>query len=193
MRQFVVVAHGSPPEGFSLDDLPGAGRMDLLARSVAAALLLSHGIREDARCWLVFEDATVRVEGSEVRNLNPDERSTAARVRDALASREDAVGHVPVEASPGVYCSRRDLPSVLDEAGGTLVQLHEDGTPVVDLDPPADPTFVCSDHRDFAADEAALLDDRADARVSLGPERLHADQAITVAHNYLDTEGYARY
>jgi tRNA (pseudouridine54-N1)-methyltransferase len=28
-------------------------------------------------------------------------------------------------------------------------------------------------------------------RVSLGPERIHADHAIVVAHNYLDTDGYA--
>jgi tRNA (pseudouridine54-N1)-methyltransferase len=27
----------------------------------------------------------------------------------------------------------------------------------------------------------------------VGPEALHADHAVTVAHNYLDTDGFASY
>jgi tRNA (pseudouridine54-N1)-methyltransferase len=76
---------------------------------------------------------------------------------------------------------------------GTVVHLHEAGTPVVDLDPPADPLFVLSDHRDFTDAEREVLGETAEERVRLGPRRLHADHAVTVAHNYLDTEGYERY
>jgi tRNA (pseudouridine54-N1)-methyltransferase len=47
MRQFVVVGHDAPTtDDFSLDDLPGAGRLDVLCRCITAALLLSHGIRD---------------------------------------------------------------------------------------------------------------------------------------------------
>ena len=52
---------------------------------------------------------------------------------------------------------------------------------------------MLSDHREFTDAEAQLLAERADERLSLGPRALHADQAITVAHNYLDTDGYSRY
>jgi tRNA (pseudouridine54-N1)-methyltransferase len=194
MREFVVLAHEDPGD-VSLSDLPGAGRLDLLARAVTASLLTSHGVREESRCWLVFRalDLTVRVEGGRVRRLNPDERSTAARLRDALDAREEAVGHQPVEVSPGVFCSRRPLATVLDAAGGRLLVLREEGDPVVDLEPPAAPTFVLSDHHEFTGDERALLEERADATVSLGTEPLHADQAVVVAHNFLDTGGYERY
>jgi len=197
MRQFVVVGHDAPtaPE-FSLDDLPGASRLDVLCRCVNAAFFLSHAIREDARCLLVLDDAfTLRFEGSELRRLNPDERSTGALVRNALDQREEAVGHVEVETSPGVYLSRRDFAATLADVaeGSAVVQLHEDGAPVVERDPPSDPAFVLSDHEDFTDREADLLADAADARVRLGPEALHADDAITVAHNYLDTGGFRRY
>jgi len=37
------------------------------------------------------------------------------------------------------------------------------------------------------------LGERADERVRLGPRKLHANHAITVAHNYLDTAGFTRY
>ena len=195
MRRFVVVGHETPLDaGFSLDDLPGAGRLDVLCRCVTSALLTSHGVREGATVSLVVGGSyTVRFEGREVRRLNPDERSTGARIRDALAEKDGAIGAMEAEPSPGVYVGRRGLESTLDRLDGTVVELHEDGDPVVEVDPPDDATFVLSDHRDFTDDETDLLAERADERVTLGPERLHADQAITVAHNWLDTAGFSRY
>ena len=74
-----------------------------------------------------------------------------------------------------------------------MVTLHAEGAPIVDLDSLSDPAFVLSDHREFTDAEAEFLESAADDRVSLGPEALHADQAITVAHNYLDTGGYTEY
>ena len=195
MRRFVVVGHGTPLDaGFSLDDLPGAGRLDVLCRCVTSALLTSHGVREDVTVSLVLGDAyTVRFEGREVRRLNPDERSTGARVRDALAAKDGAIGAMEAEPSPGVYVGRRGLGATLDRLDGTVVELREDGDPVVEVASPEDPVFVLSDHRDLTDEETDLLAERADERVTLGPERLHADQAITVAHNWLDTAGFTRY
>jgi len=194
-RQFVVVGHDAPTEpGFSLDDLPGAGRLDLLCRCVTATFLLSHDIRSEVRVRLVLGDEyTVRFEGPELQGLNPDERSTAALVRTALEQRREAVGHVPVETSPGVFLTRRGFEGALAAAAeeGTVVGLHEAGVPCVERTPPADPVFVLSDHRDFTDAEQARLEEVASVRVSLSPRRLHADQAVTVAHNWLDTGGHA--
>jgi len=198
MRQFVVIGHEAPttPE-FPLDDLPGAaGRLDLLCRAVNAALFLSHGIREDVRLRLVLGDTfTLRIEGDAVRGLHPDERSTAARIRSALAERDAAIGHQPVETSPGIYLSRMGVEATLRAAAeeGTLVQLQESGTPVVDGGIPDDPVFVLSDHHDFTADEQALLEELNARAISLGPRAIHADHAITVIQNYLDTDGFERY
>jgi tRNA (pseudouridine54-N1)-methyltransferase len=198
MRQFIVLGHDAPTTpDFSLDDLAGgAGRLDVLCRCVNSAFFLSHAIREEVRVHLVLRDElTVRFEGSELRRLNPDERSTAALIRGALDQRDEAIGHVEVESSPGVHLSKRGFEPVLEEVArdGTVVQLHEDGDPVVDVEPPENPLFVLSDHHDFGDEEADLLAEAADRRVRLGPELLHADHAITVAHNYLDTEGYTEY
>lgn len=194
MRQFVVLGHDTPlSSDFSLDDLPGAGRLDVLCRCVNSSLCLSHAIREDVRVWLVLQNEfTVRFEGAELRNLNPDERSTAALIRNALDAKDGAIGHMAAESSPGVRISRRGFEGVLEEIDGTLIALHEEGEPAVEVEPPTNPVFVLSDHRDFTAREAEVLRGRADARVRLGPERLHADHAITVAHNWLDTDGYTR-
>jgi tRNA (pseudouridine54-N1)-methyltransferase len=198
MRQFVITGHDVPTTpDFSLDDLAGgAGRLDVLCRCVNSAFFLSHAIREDVAVHLVLADEfTVTFEGSDLRRLNPDERSTAALIRTALEHREDAIGHMPAESTPGVSIRRMGFEPTLARVaeGATVVELHEDGDPIVDVEPPENPVFVLSDHHDFTDREADLLAETAARRVRLGPELLHADHAITVAHNYLDTGGFTRY
>ena len=196
MRHFVVRSHALPADAdVSLDDLPGTGRLDLLARCVTSAVLYSHGSRDDTGISLVVDGYVVEFDGGTLRRLNPDERSTAARIRDALGAREGAIGSMAATPSPGVSIRKGGLGSALEElgSGSTVVELHAEGQPVAEVAPPSDPVFVLSDHREFTDDESELLGRRADERLSLGPKAIHADQAITVAHNYLDTAGYTRY
>ncbi|WP_226481215.1 tRNA (pseudouridine(54)-N(1))-methyltransferase TrmY [Natrinema amylolyticum] len=200
MRQFVLIGHDVPTEpDFSLDDLAGgAGRLDALCRSITAAFVTSHGIREDVRVHLIAQnELTITFDGSDLQRLNPDERSTAALVRKALEHRDEAIGALPAEPSPGIEVYRRGFEGTLEEIAddGPIVQLHEDGKAVIDADVDAleNGIFVLSDHRDFTAEETALLEDVANQRLRLGPKLLHADQAITVAHHVLDTDGYERF
>ncbi|MFP9190308.1 tRNA (pseudouridine(54)-N(1))-methyltransferase TrmY [Natronosalvus vescus] len=200
MRHFVLLAHDVPIDGeFSLDDLAGgAGRLDAIARSITASFVTSHGIRTDVRVHVVVRDQfTITFDGAELRRLNPDERSTAALVRNALEQREEAIGALPAEPGPGIELYRRGFEATLEQVGsaGTVVQLYEDGEAIVDVSPETlvDPVFVLSDHHDFTDEEANVLETAVDRRLRLGPTVLHADQAITVAHHYLDTDGYAQF
>lgn len=198
MRQFIVLGHTAPTEpDFDLEDLAGgAGRLDVLCRCVNSAFFLSHAIREDVRMYLVLSDAaTIRLEGTELRYMNPDERNIASLLRQALETRGEAIGHTEVESTPGIYVSNRGFESVLKAAGreGTVVQLHEDGDPLPEMPPPEHPVFVLSDHQDFTDEEASMVAEAAEFRTSVGPERLHADHTISVVQNFLDTEGYSQY
>ena len=164
----------------------------------------------DALHLVAADEFTVTFDADDLRHLHPDERNVAARIRDALDAQDEAIGHMPADVSPGVELRRMGLEAtldrVLDDGGGsprsgtsagadgpTLVQLHEDGDPLVDAAPPTDPVFVLSDHNDFPPAERDLLADRADRRVRVGPKRLHADHTISVVHNWIDTDGYASY
>lgn len=192
-RTFVVVAHEATAEDFSLNDLAGSGRLDLMCRCVNAAFLTSHGLRRDVRLYLVFDDVTVWFEGSTLQGLNPDERSIAGLLRNAFERKDDVVGMQEVEARPGVHVSRWSLDDVLESAEGSVLELHEDGVPVSEVAPPANPIFVLSDHREFTEGERGVLGERRMERVRLGPRTIHSDHAVSVAHNWLDTDGYSKF
>lgn len=194
MRDMVLLLHEAPVDGgFSLDALPQHGRLDLGCRFLNAALLTSHGVRDDTDAYLVLSDeVVVRVEGAEVEGLNPDERSIAGVLRRALEERS----YREQEVQTGVYVSPGGLEDVLDDVGetsGDVVWMHEDGDAAADVEPLDDVVLVFSDHQEFTDGEAGLLEDLSDRRLSLGPHALHADHAAAVAHSWLDTRGYRSY
>lgn len=191
MRSFVLAAHEAPvDEGFSLDALPSHGRMDLVARFLNAALLTSHGVRDDAEARLVLSDeVVVRVDGGEVEGLNPDERSVAGVLRKAV----EEAGYREQEVQPGVYSGPADLEDAVADAGGTVVWMHEDGEHAVEVEPPDDATLVFSDHVEFTDGDVDVLEKWADLRLSLAPTALHSDQAAAAANVWLDTGGYESY
>lgn len=193
MRRFATVSHTGKGDGkWRLDDLPGsAGRVDVLCRNLQSALFLSHGLREDAEFYGVFLDPapqgkTVRIQGSAIQMLNPDERSTAARFQQAL----QAPWSVPdwKEVQRGLSVARFGLEGLLDDLKGrcTPVLLDPQGTPIESWSAPADPLFLLSDHVPFTPAEYELLDGRGAQRVSLGPHWYHGNHAIAVAHWWMD-------
>jgi tRNA (pseudouridine54-N1)-methyltransferase len=195
MKHFVVVGHKAATSGdFKLDDMAGgAGRLDILLRCINSALFLSHGIRRDTEILLVLQGEpdpprTIRINGSEVRYLNPDERSTGALLRNALLKKLDGE---EIRSSPGIYISRRSFEQVLDDLApvSRLVYLKEDGTDVRQQQLDGDLTFVLSDHQDLAESEEDMLVARGPLTVTLGPLSYHADHCITIMLNELDRRG----
>lgn len=196
MRRFLVIGHtAASAPGFSLKDLAGTGgRLDILARALPAAFLVSHGLRPDVELTTLHlgpptPPKAVRVRSKDLRHVNPDERSSALLLEKALGT--PTTGPVWQPSTPGVAVARLALADLLDDLGGDVVVLAEDGEDVVGATLPHDPLFVLGDHLGFTPEETALLAGRAKARVSLGPVSLQADQCIVVLHNHLDREGRA--
>ena len=188
MRRFVVIGHtAASAPGFSLKDLAGTGgRIDILARCMPAAFLVSHGLRPDVEltCLHLGPPApgkAVRMQSRDMRHLSPDERSSATLLEKALGA--PTTGPVWQPSTPGISVARLGLADLLD---GPVVVLAEDGVDVAKADLPPDALFVLGDHLGFTPEEDALLATRAVARVSLGPVSLQADQCVTVLHNHLD-------
>lgn len=194
MRRFILLAHTAvSAPGFKLDGMHSTGgRLDVVARCVPAALLVSHGVRADSELVTLHlgpptPPKALRFRGRDLRSLSPDERSVAGILEKALGAR--TTGPVWQPGAPGVDVAVMPLDELLGE--GPLVVLDEAGVDVASAALPADATFVIGDHLGFTDDERALFQKRGALRVSVGPISLHADQAIIVLQNTLDRRSSA--
>ncbi|HTW76157.1 MAG TPA: tRNA (pseudouridine(54)-N(1))-methyltransferase TrmY [Thermoplasmata archaeon] len=195
MRRFLLLAHRVPVHGgFTLNDLAGgAGRMDEIARAVSTAFTLSNDLRRDTEVTVLFVAAPTpaarRIDliGARLRYLNPDERSTAALLKNALV-RSQGLERV-VESSPGLSVGPADTIAALTEflrRPGT-VWLTEDGAPIVAHPiPPGDFGAVVSDPYDPSEGERAVLAGSGVPRLSVGPRSLRTSQVVDVVQNELD-------
>ncbi len=193
MRYFVITGHRAVSTGdFKLDDIAGgAGRLDILCRCVNSGFFLSHNLRKDVEvhlCMLGGDDPpkTIIFKGDELRYLNPDERSTASLIRNALLK---PVGpDEEVRSSPGVYVTRRSFADTLRMLSGlgSFVYLREDGTDCRGFDFPPNPIFVLGDNRDLTEEEESLLLSYRPERIGIGPLSLHADHCMILVQNEVD-------
>ncbi len=193
MRYFVITGHKAVTTGdFKLDDIAGgAGRLDILIRCVNSAFFLSHDLRKDVEIYLVLEggdDApkTVIFKGAEARYLNPDERSTASLIRNALLKKVKPGEEV--RSSPGVYNTRMSFADVLEQLSkkGSFVYLKEDGTDCREYDFPENPIFVLGDNHDLTEEEEQLLLSYSPDKICIGPYSLHADHCMIIVQNEVD-------
>ena len=192
-RRFVIVgrtAVASPD--FLLQDLPSTGgRLDVLVRSIRAALLVSHGVRRDTVLYLVLlggplAPRSLRFDGATAEYLRPDERSLAVLVQKSLAVPQESPAFVRVR--PGIASARGGLASVIADLGAmTPFVLDERAEDVREVGLDAeDAAYFLGDH--LGLDDAALAALAAiGARpIGVGPRSLHTDDAIAVLANELD-------
>ena len=198
MRTFIIVGHKAiTSPNFSLEDIPGtSGRLDILCRAVTAAFVLSHGIRKDVCVYLILLGGeipkTIRLDGQTLRHLNPDERTTAALLKKALA-----VPATPQWAmsTSGIFVRTGGLEQLLaDLKDAKLIYLREDGADIRGLDAcvnsgslSAEAAYILGDHTGMTPEEEALLEQAGAKVVSLGPTSLHADHCIVLLNWFLDT------
>jgi tRNA (pseudouridine54-N1)-methyltransferase len=191
MRRFVVVGHRAVTSGdFKLNDLCGStGRLDVLLRCVNSAFFLSHDFRRDVELYLILQGEpeppkTIRLVGSELKYLNPDERSTGALIRNALLKKLDKD---EIMSTPGIYISKTGLSGILSGLAekSKIVYLQEGGGELEPADG-QDYTFVLGDDKDLTSEEEAIVKKLASETASLGPLSYHSDHCIIQAHVIMD-------
>jgi len=192
MRTFIILGHRATTNpDFSLEDIPGtSGRLDILCRCINAAFVLSHGIRRDVQVFLVLGGGephkTLWLKGQELRHLNPDERTTAALLKKALAL---AAEREWSRSTPGISVRAGGLEELLQDLRSMkLFYLREDGADVrstcSDISGGA---FLLGDHLGMLPEEELLAEEAGAEIVSVGPVSLHADHCIVLLNWLIDT------
>ena len=185
-RNFVIIGHRAHTAAdWKLDDLcGGAGRLDVLVRCVTASLWKSHGIRKESDVWLILNGPpnapiTVHFSGKNIRYLNPDERSTAALIRNGLIKFKKEKG--AMETSPGLTMERIGLRDVLKKLPKPVL-LSESGKDEIG----EAKTFILGDDKDPTDEEMLVLADLP--AINLGRKSLLSYACVTLIHHHLDSE-----
>lgn len=155
-----------------------------------SAFFLSHGFRKDSELFLILqggEDApkTIRFYGPELRYLNPDERSTASLIRNALVKKFD---REEMKSSPGVYVSRKGFSEIMEMLSETsqFIYLKEDGKEIREFEFPENPCYILGDDKDPTPEEEEIISKYPSEKICIGPQSLHADHCIIIAMNEFD-------
>ena len=194
VRYFALVGHRAMSKGkLPLNDLAGgAGRMDVLIRGLMAALLKSHGIREDVEVILHLQGGPgphrrLKFIGSELKGFHAEERSVAGLIAKSIKEPMPAIGQW-VQRSPGVYDGGGTLERTLKEwKDTTLIRLDADAErlwnkkavlPSTSNSNSTDIGFILSDDLPLEIEEGIPR--------SLGSTWLQGHLAIGLCHFLLD-------
>lgn len=195
MRRFVLIGQTALASGaYSLDDLPGSsGRIDVLLRSLRAALLVSHGLRKNVVVYLILRGGglgprSLKVDGRSARFLRPDERSLATLMRKTLTQFDPQLPAGFHELRPGVSVCAGDLDEVLEDAGpGPRYVLDERGQDLRAQPLSGDSAlFVLGDHLGFDEPTRTRLAELGCQSLCVGPVSLHSDDVVCLVTNELD-------
>ncbi|AIY90425.1 tRNA (pseudouridine(54)-N(1))-methyltransferase TrmY [Geoglobus acetivorans] len=194
-RVFVLIANRAVTAPFNLNDLPGsAGRMDIVCRFISQSLFVSHGIRKNVTAYIILKGPpdpvkSIRVEGSQVRYLAPDERNIAGMINKALKT---DVGEGWTRVSPGIFISSKGLDDVLKELSGrNIYYLKETGKDIENVEV-SRPVFVIGDHLGVSEEDEKSILEISEEVISLEETAYQADQCVTILNYILDRREHDR-
>jgi tRNA (pseudouridine54-N1)-methyltransferase len=191
-RAFIIYSRkGVTTPKFSLNDLPGAGRMDLVARCVIYALWLSHKLRDDSKIYCILEGPpkppkTILFTPT-MRRVYPNERGVASWIRIALKAEESEEW---IEVNPGIRIAKKSIKGVSEELkdeGFEFYVLHEDGEDVRNIEFGDKVAFFLGDHIGLPERVEETLKRKYHAKsISLGKRSYLSSACISIVHNELD-------
>jgi len=193
MREFVLKASKAFTVPFDLNDLPEAGRMDVVCRCVSNALFISNVIRGDTIFHVVLEGPPnpprlISFYGKDIEGIAPDERGIASRIKTALHLGRDLEKDEEMKISPGFKIANRSFERFVEKERVTyqLIYLHPKGVDIRKFEFKKDICFIVGDHRGIPKKTERLLDRLNAEKVSIGKPLYLSSHVIAICQNELD-------
>ncbi|MFH8080835.1 MAG: tRNA (pseudouridine(54)-N(1))-methyltransferase TrmY [Candidatus Aenigmatarchaeota archaeon] len=174
MREFLLKSHAYTGY-FSLNNLPGAGRMDIVCRCVTASLWLSHELRKDTifHALLLGQPSPPKLlsfDPQKMKKVYPDERNVASHIRLALQGKKQ----------PGIKVEKIGLSEFLSkQEEKQIIVLDVNGKDIRKFEFEKDVLFILGDDK-------GLNEEIEGEKVSIGKRIYLASQVISVIQNELD-------
>lgn len=182
MREFFLKASTAFTSDFSLNDIAGAGRMDVVCRCVTSALWLSDELRKDTRFYVVLEGKPqppklIKFDPLKMRRVYPDERNIASHIRIALTGKRQS----------GIEVETKSFEEFLKEnSDKQLIYLHKDGKDIREFEFESDTFFILGDNKGLDESTERILDKLNAEKLSIGKHTYMASHVISIVHNELD-------
>ncbi|HLC22707.1 MAG TPA: tRNA (pseudouridine(54)-N(1))-methyltransferase TrmY [Candidatus Nanoarchaeia archaeon] len=196
MREFIVYAlKARTTPDFQIEDLPGAGRMDIVCEVILNALFISNAMRRDTLVHVAMTGPRdppklVTFSGAALKGLNPDACSIAKMIQKALDSGRALKLNEEKEISPGVTIAKKAFePLVKEKAQASqLIYLDPDGKDIRNVSFEKNVTFVLGDYIGLPRNTEKLLNRVGAQKIKLGPQVLFAAQCPILVHNQIDRQ-----
>ncbi|MEM5799407.1 MAG: tRNA (pseudouridine(54)-N(1))-methyltransferase TrmY [Candidatus Aenigmatarchaeota archaeon] len=174
MREFLLKSNAFTGD-FSLNDLPGAGRMDIVCRALTACLWLSDQLRKDTIFHVLLEGKPsppklLTFDPRKLKRLYPDERNVAAHIRLSLLGRK----------MPGIEVNNISFEDFLRQQKKQIIFLDKEGKDIREFSFEKDVLFVLGDHKGLNEE------DIKGEKMSVGKKIYLASQVISIIQNELD-------
>lgn len=197
MREFILRARTAKTGDFDINDLPAAGRMDIVCNSVSNALNIANELRKDTVMHVILEGSPeppklLSFHGDSIAGMLWDEKSIAVQIRKALLKSKGIKQGEKKEISNGLFAEKKSFEALVKEKikeGKHVVYLHNKGKDIRKANLKEDITVVFGDCIGMPRATESLLDRLGAERVSLGPKSLFAAHCIILVHNELDRRG----
>ena len=195
-RNFVLrVRNGPTGPRFSVDDLPSANHLEVVAQSIANTLFYANHHRVDTSIRIVLEGPpcpprVLTYRGDSIGAIGGfDERSIAASLRTALAQGIHLDRDETIICNNGIEVTHCSFESVVKAAAiPGFYYLDKKGTDIrgVSFNSPA--IFVMSDHKSMPRKSLRYLARLGGLPIALGPKTVFASQCVVLVHNELDRQ-----
>ena len=198
MREFLLFARKAWTKPFNINELPKAGRMDVVARCITNAFFISYSIRKDTNFFVSLNGPPnppllLKFIGNELKGIYYDERSVGGKINEALKKfyGSKKLRENDFKISEGFYISEDSFEKFLKfkSFNKKIVYLHEKGIDIRNFDFAGNEIFVLGDHKGLPKKAEKFLDKIKARKVSVGPRSYLASHCIVIVQNELDRRG----
>jgi tRNA (pseudouridine54-N1)-methyltransferase len=193
VREFILKTSKAFTKPFNLNDLPGAGRIDLVCRCVTSALFLSFALRRDVAFHAVLEGPDkppkiVSFYSNELKGVAPDERNVASHIKIAVEKGYNLNLNEEIKVSPGIKIVKKSFEQLIKEKLKTvkLFYLHPKGKDIRKVEFEGNICFILGDHLGLPIATEKLLKRLKIEKISLGKIEYLASSCIAICNYELD-------